>query len=111
MRIKLNLSMESIVWQKPNMRVIKLKDAWDSKDSHLVVNDRITEVGMIAYWKAVDAYSSTTQYVMINMLPSLQLFLLLRLCNTQPHLSPCLGQTHSGQIQWWISLIITEIVM
>ena len=31
-----------------------MKQFWDSKDSNLVVNDRITETGMIAYWNAVD---------------------------------------------------------
>ena len=37
------------------MRVIKLKEFWDTKDSHLVINDRITEMGMIAYYKVIDA--------------------------------------------------------
>ena len=48
--------MESVIKQESSlMRVIKLKEHWDSKDSLLVINDRITEMGMIAYWKAIDA--------------------------------------------------------
>ena len=37
------------------MRVIKLKEFWDLKDSSLVVHDRMTECGLTAYWRAVDA--------------------------------------------------------
>ena len=56
LRIKFNLGLESVIkQQQPNMRVVKLKEFWDSKDSNLVINDRITEMGMIAYWKAIDA--------------------------------------------------------
>ena len=55
LRLKFNLSLESVVKQETNMRVIKLKEFWDSKDSQLVINDRITEVGMAAYWNAMDA--------------------------------------------------------
>ena len=55
LRIKLNLSMESVIKQENEMRVIKLKDHWDPKDAHLVINDRFTEIGMLAYWKAIDA--------------------------------------------------------
>ena len=55
LRIKFNLSLESVIRNKDNMRVIKLKEFWDTKDSHLVINDRITEMGMIAYCKAIDA--------------------------------------------------------
>ena len=55
LRIKFNLSLESVIKAQPNMRVIKLKDHWNSKDSTLVVNDHITEMGMSAYWAAIDA--------------------------------------------------------
>ena len=37
-----------------NIRVIKLKEHWDTKDSTLVSNDRMTETGLSAYWRAVD---------------------------------------------------------
>ena len=37
------------------MRVIKLKDGWNSRDSKLVINDKITETGKTNYWAAVDA--------------------------------------------------------
>ena len=54
LRIKFNLSLESVVHQQENMRVIKMKD-WEMKDSMLVINDRITEFGMTSYWLAVDS--------------------------------------------------------
>ena len=55
LRIKFNLSLESVVKQQHNMRIVELKEFWNSKDSLLVMNDRITEFGMTAYWNAVDA--------------------------------------------------------
>ena len=61
LRIKFNLSLESVIRSEKDMRVIKLKEHWNSKDSTLVVKDRITEEGMSAYWNAVDA---TFQYNM-----------------------------------------------
>ena len=32
-----------------------MKEFWDAKDSKLVINDRMTESGLTAYWLAVDA--------------------------------------------------------
>ena len=58
LHIKFNLSLESVI-RAEDMRVIKLKEDWSSKDSTLVVKDRITEEGMSAYWGAVHA---TFQY-------------------------------------------------
>ena len=55
MHVKFNLCLESVIKQQKGMRVIKLKEFWNSSDSHLVINDRITEIGMSAYWKAIDA--------------------------------------------------------
>ena len=55
LRIKFNLGLEAVIRAKENMRVIKLKTGWNSKDSNLVVNDRITELGMTTYWSAIDA--------------------------------------------------------
>ena len=55
LHIKFNLSLESVIRQQENMRVIKMKQFWESKDSHLVINDRMTESGLTAYWMAVDA--------------------------------------------------------
>ena len=55
LRIKFNLSLESVIKSMPNMRVIRIKDMWNSKDTGLVVHDRITEEGMTSYWKAIDA--------------------------------------------------------
>ena len=37
------------------MRVLKLHDFWDRTDDNLVCNDRISKVGLMAYWKAMDA--------------------------------------------------------
>ena len=55
LRIKFNLSLESVIREQSNMRVVKMKDYWDTKDSKLVINDRMTEVGLSAYWLAVEA--------------------------------------------------------
>ena len=55
LRIKYNLSLESVIRSQPNMRVVKLKEFWDSRNSCLVINDRITEDGMSTYWKSIDA--------------------------------------------------------
>ena len=54
-RIKFNLSLESVIRTKENMRVIRIKDGWDTKDSKLVINDRISEQGLTTYWCAIDA--------------------------------------------------------
>ena len=55
LRIKFNLSLESVIRSMPNMRVIRIKDMWNSKDTGLVMHDRIMEEGMTSYWKAIDA--------------------------------------------------------
>ena len=55
LRTRFNLALDSVIKTQKNMRIIKLKDWWNSKDSSLVIHDRITETGMGAYWKAVDA--------------------------------------------------------
>ena len=54
-RNKFALCLEAIVKKFHNMRVIKLKDNWNIKDSNLVVNNRLTTVGNANYWKAIDA--------------------------------------------------------
>ena len=51
---KFNLALDSVIRGKKNMRVIRLKEHWSDNPS-LVVNDRITESGMTAYWDAIDA--------------------------------------------------------
>ena len=55
LRVKYNLSLESVIKGQNNMRVIKMKDHWNPKDSKLVVHDRITELGLTNYWAAVNA--------------------------------------------------------
>ena len=55
LRIKFNLSLESVIRTQKNMRIVKIKEGWDSHDSHLVINDRMTESGVFAYWNAIDA--------------------------------------------------------
>ena len=54
LRVKYNLSLESVIRGQPNMRVIPLKNDWNSQDGKLVINDKITEMGMTAYWRAID---------------------------------------------------------
>ena len=61
MRIKFNLSLESVLRTKDTMRAIKLKDHWNSKDSAYIINNRFSDVSLSAYWKAID---STFQYNM-----------------------------------------------
>ena len=55
LRIKFNLSLESVIRGKNNMRIIKLKNVWETKNSKLVINDRMTEFGLTTYWRAIDA--------------------------------------------------------
>ena len=56
LHVKFNLSLDSVIRANPsNMRVIKMKEGWNPKDSFLVVNDRMTDAGLSAYWDAVDA--------------------------------------------------------
>ena len=57
LRAKFNLVLQSVVHQYDNMRVIKMKDYWKADNPNLVnkVNGKITDEGMHAYWKAVDA--------------------------------------------------------
>ena len=40
--------------QGENMRIVRLKEVWDMKNSSFVIKDRFTEVGMTTYWAAVD---------------------------------------------------------
>ena len=54
-RIKFNLALDSVVRTFPNMRIIRMKSFWDSKDSKLVINNRMTETGLTNYWASVDA--------------------------------------------------------
>ena len=36
------------------MRIIRLKNGWNVKDTRLVLNDRITEMRLTTYWSAID---------------------------------------------------------
>ena len=54
LRLKFNLSLESVIRTQTNMRVIRLKD-WNTRDTELVANDKFTETGMTAYWNAIDS--------------------------------------------------------
>ena len=53
-RKKFNLCLESICKGKQDVRVIKMKERWSFEDKALVMNDKITELGMDAYWDSVD---------------------------------------------------------
>ena len=55
LRVMFNLSLDSVICTQNNMRVVKIKELWDPKDSTLVINDWITEASMSCYWRAVDA--------------------------------------------------------
>ena len=55
LRVKFNLSLDSVIRGKDNMRIVRIKDAWNNTDSTLVVKDRISENGATAYWAAIDA--------------------------------------------------------
>ena len=55
LRVKFNLSLESVIRTYQNMRVIKIKEKWDQNDGSLVLNNWITETGLSAYWNAIDA--------------------------------------------------------
>ena len=55
LRMKFNLSLDSVIRTQPNMRVIHLKEFWNTADTNLVVNDRMTENGLSAYWDAINA--------------------------------------------------------
>ena len=55
MRTKFNLTMETVVRQYTNMRVLKLKDPWDNNDDNNITNQgKFTTKGLVAYWKALD---------------------------------------------------------
>ena len=58
LRVKFNLSLDSVIRTQTNMRVVRMKN-WNAKDSNLVVQDHFTELGMSTYWDAIDA---TFQY-------------------------------------------------
>ena len=55
LRIKFNLSLDSVIKGREDMCVMRSKDYWNTKDSLLVINDRITEMGIIAYYNVIDA--------------------------------------------------------
>ena len=50
-----NSTVETTVKTVKFMRVVKLKDNWTFKDESLVKQGKITEVGLYAYWDAIDA--------------------------------------------------------
>ena len=55
LRNKFNLCLESVMKTKSTMRLIWLKEIWDSKCPNLVINNRITEEGLHVYWRALAA--------------------------------------------------------
>ena len=70
LRVKFNLGLESVMRSKnyDNMRVIKIKEVWNTRDSSLVINDRMTEHGLSVYWRAVDAtfqYNETRREIFV----------------------------------------------
>ena len=55
MREKFNNCMETAVKAYDNMRVIKIKEAWDDNNMTAVVNNRITSSGLTQLWKGTDS--------------------------------------------------------
>ena len=46
LHIKFNLALDSVLKLYDSMRIIRLKEHWDTKDSNLVVNDRFTDAAV-----------------------------------------------------------------
>ena len=55
MHLKNNLAIESNCKVRNNMRMIKIKNDWDTQDSNLVVNGRFTSAGNHAFWRTIDS--------------------------------------------------------
>ena len=55
LRMKFNLSLDAVIRTQHNMRVVRLKEFWNTGDTSLVVHDKLTETGLSAYWDAIDA--------------------------------------------------------
>ena len=55
LRGKYNLCLESIVKQKSNMHVIKIKEVWDKNNVQLVDKvGQLTSMGVMTYWMAIN---------------------------------------------------------
>ena len=70
LRIRFNLALESVIRSKGNdrMRFMKIRDGWDANDSKLIINNRISELGLTEYWAAIDAsfkYNSQRREIFI----------------------------------------------
>ena len=75
-RHKFNNCMEAVANTFGNeMRIVKLKEHWDYKNSLLLVNNRFTNLGHKMYWVAVDAA------VKFNVLKKEEFCEVLRLSN------------------------------
>ena len=80
LRKKYNQCVETVMKldASKNMRLIRLKDRWNSMDSSLVVRDKMTDHGLNIYWEAIDASFK------FNMTKH-ELFLVKRLVSNQPN--------------------------
>ena len=56
-RVRFNLCLESIIKQKRNMHMMKLKEVWNEEEDLLVHanSGQITSYGAKKYWRAIDA--------------------------------------------------------
>ena len=52
---KINTCLDLICKDKPDMRVMKIKDKWSFDDKALVYKNKFTTSGLHAYWDAMDA--------------------------------------------------------
>ena len=55
LRKKWNACIETLCKTKDGMRYMRFKDHWNFNDANLVINDKMTEAGLDAYWNAVDS--------------------------------------------------------
>ena len=55
-QLKFNLTLESIIKQKSNMRILHIKESWDANDKELITaTQKISETGLGKYWTGIDA--------------------------------------------------------
>ena len=55
MRDKFTACLDSVSKIYDNMRCLKIRNPWDHNDSNLVINSRLTKLGMATYWHTIDA--------------------------------------------------------
>ena len=88
-RNKFNLTLESIIKQFSNMRMMQLKEIWDMNDTSSVTNNgQLSEEGVGKYWEALDAafrfnMEKRTEYLAREAAKSLQRSMVDKTINQQ----------------------------